>query len=103
MLGFEQVPGSLRQITVGSFGPWGINADQDIFSFDGQVFKQIPGKLAQVAAGGGSLGRGDEVWGINASSKIFRFNGAVFEEVPGLLTQIVVGGNASVWGISGIR
>jgi hypothetical protein len=43
MLGFEQVPGSLRQITVGSFGPWGINAHQDIFSFDGQVFKQILG------------------------------------------------------------
>src|SRR4029077_1724463 len=68
-----------------------------------QHFKQIPGSLAQVAAGR------SEVWGLDPSNQVYRFNSATttFARIPGTLklTQIAVGGGTvlqtdQVWGIN---
>jgi hypothetical protein len=75
-------------------------------------FTQIPGQLASIAVGGGTLTQPDEVWGINASHEIFHFNPndlpapGLFEQIPGSLTQISVGAGyepchqAEVWGLN---
>jgi hypothetical protein len=66
-----------------------------------QHFKQIPGSLAQVAAGQ------NEVWGLDASNQVYRFNSVTktFTKIGTLkLTRIAVGGGTvlqadQVWGI----
>jgi len=66
-----------------------------------QHFKQIPGSLAQVAAGR------NEVWGLDASGQVYRFNSGTktFTKTGTLkLTRVAVGGGTAlqsdqVWGI----
>ena len=101
---FDQITGSLSQITVGvgnedqchPYEVWGINSDQNVFRYDycaGQ-FEQIPGVLTQVATGG------SDVWGLN-NGVIFHysFGQQQFGQLSGTLTQIAVGVN-DVWGIN---
>jgi virginiamycin B lyase len=67
-----------------------------------QHFKQIPGSLAQVAAGR------NEVWGLDAANQAYRFNSVTktFTKIGTLkLTRIAVGGGSllqtdQVWGVN---
>src|SRR5579862_2014869 len=108
---FVQVTtGLLSKIAVGGQSMWGINRSDQIYQYQPatQSFKQLPGQLASIAVGGGTLVQPDEVWGINASDQIYRFDPSaqIFEQEPGLLAQISVGSGyvachaAEVWGLN---
>jgi virginiamycin B lyase len=90
---FEQVPGIMTNISVGTKGDvWGVNSSDQIFVFVDN-FAQIPGQLRLIAVGNGI------VWGINASGQIFQYDGTGFIQVAGSLQTIVAGGN-EVWGLN---
>src|ERR1700728_766532 len=97
---FEQVPGSLSQISVGADGAvWGLDSHQNIFTYDsgsGQ-FVQVPGALTQIA-----VGNANAVWGINAQQLIFRWDSTnqSWTYIPGSLKQIAVGADGDVWGLN---
>ncbi len=78
---------------------WGINAQQEIYSYDfaNAQWANIPGLLTQVA-----VGSSNAVWGINESQEIYRWNTATQTcvNVPGALAQIAVGTDGSVWGVN---
>ena len=59
-----------------------------------QQWREIPGRLTQIAAGGKS------VWGINSAHAVYQysFGAEKFVREPGALKQIAVGNN-EVWGI----
>jgi hypothetical protein len=97
---FVRVPGSLRQIAVGSStAVWGVNDDSDIFKFNLNTgfFEQVPGKLQFVR-----VGQTGEVWGLNANSDIFQLNSStgLFDQVPGKLHDIEVAAGGFAWGIN---
>lgn len=72
---FQQVPGSLSQISVGADGAvWGIDSAQRIFTYDvaSNQFVQVPGSLTQIA-----VGNVNAVWGINAQEQIFQWNASI--------------------------
>jgi hypothetical protein len=94
---FEQVPGWLKQLSVGGGDIWGVNKSNQIFRFNFKTltFKQLPGLLTQITVGV------DGVWGINASQQIYQFDPSkqLFVGLPGYLAQITAGGNG-VWGLN---
>jgi hypothetical protein len=109
---FVQIPGTLSQIAAHGGAAWGIDANQNVFEYDGTAFVQVPGKLTQIAVDGPA------VWGIDASQNVFFFQQGIvitpgstvvatnlpergFQQIPGSLTAIAVGGlGAEVWGIN---
>jgi len=97
---FQQVSGSLSQISVGADGTvWGLDSSQNIFTWDSGAsqFVQVPGQLVQIA-----VGNVNAVWGLNAQGLIFRWNSAkqTWTYIPGYLNQIAVGADGDVWGLS---
>jgi len=131
---FIPVPGKLTSIYVGgtptgAYAVWGINSAQNIFYFDGMVFRNIPGYLSQIAFDGHALwginsgnnvfifdpdqgmfvqisgaltqiaAEGGATWGIDANQNVFMYDGTALVQVPGKLTRIAVDGG-SVWGIN---
>ncbi len=95
---FEQVPGTLSQLSVGGGGIWGINGNSAIFRFNFSTlqFDEVPpGTLQQIAVGPNG------VWGLNAHAHIFQFsdNSQSFFQLPGILVQIQAGGSG-VWGLT---
>jgi len=97
--GFAPIPGALAQVSVdGSDNAWGINNQDEIYQFHWGPRKwvQIPGRLNQIVAAGGTA------WGLNAAHSIFRFNRqtGAFEQILGSLVQIVAGGENEAWGIN---
>jgi len=97
---FEQVPGSLSQISVGADGAvWGIDPNQNIFTWDSTTgqFVQVPGALTQIA-----VGNANAVWGINAQGLIFRWDSSSqnWTYIPGFLKRIAVGADGDVWGFN---
>jgi len=97
---FEQRPGQLTQLSVGSDGTvWGINSAQQIYAYDisSQAWTPIPGFLSRIAVGSSSA-----AWGINSSGAIYRWTGSEWVNVPGSLAQIAVGGDGDVWGLNAL-
>ena len=97
---WQQVPGLLTQIAVGSAGNvWGLNSAGQIFRFNPQTqnWQQISGLLTQIAVASDGT-----VWGINSAQEIYRFDPQIqsWDHIPGLLTQIAVGSAGVVWGIN---
>jgi virginiamycin B lyase len=97
---FEQVSGSLSQISVGADGAvWGLDSSQNIFTWDSSTsqFVQIPGALAQIA-----VGNANAVWGLNGGGYIYRWDASTqsWTSIPGQLTQIAVGADGDVWGLN---
>ena len=94
---FEQVPGLLKQLSVGGGDVWGVSKSNQIFHYNPQTnrFKQVPGLLTQITVGV------DGVCGINALGEIYQFDPSTqrFFQLPGRLNQIRAGGNG-IWGIS---
>ncbi len=92
---WEQIPGTLKQISVGAAGVWGVNAKNQIFKFQsgsstGGSWAPQPGSLASVAVGD------NDVWGVNATGQIFRLSNvqnAKWEAVSGSLSQISISGS----------
>ena len=99
-LAFQQVPGSLTQISAGSGSSiWGINSAGDIYWFNPQTqtWNQIAGQLDQIAVASDGA-----VWGLNSAQQIYRFNPQTqaWDQIPGSLKQIAVGSAGTVWGIN---
>jgi hypothetical protein len=98
--GWQQVPGSLSQVSVGSDGTvWGINSAGQIYMFNPlmQTWVQAPGLLTQIAVGSSGV-----IWGLNAAGQIFRYDPASqsWDQIPGILSQIAVGSDGDVWGVN---
>ena len=97
---FEQVSGSLAQISVGADGAvWGLDSSQNIFTWDSSTSQlvQIPGALAQIA-----VGNANAVWGLNSGGYIYRWDSSKqnWTPIPGNLMQIAVGADGDVWGLN---
>jgi hypothetical protein len=97
---WQQVPGLLFQISVGSDGTvWGLNSAGQAYFFNPQTqtWQQAPGLLTQIAVGASGF-----VWALNAAGQIYRYDPATqsWDQVPGTLSQIAVGSDGDVWGIN---
>jgi hypothetical protein len=101
---WNQIPGSLQQITVGVNDVWGLDGSGNAYRYDpnsGQFASVLtPGATqTQIAAGGNG------VWAIytfGVPGLIARFDSAIeaFYNEPGFLVQIAVGSGAGVWGVN---
>jgi hypothetical protein len=99
-LAWQQVPGSLSRISVGSDGTvWGLNSAGQVWMFNPQThtWQQIPGLLTQIAVGSSGV-----IWGLNAAGQIYRYDPSSqnWVQIPGILSQIAVGADGDVWGIN---
>jgi len=119
--GWTLVPGrSLKQISIGPVGTFGVDKNDDIFyrvgtnetkDSAGSDWQRLPGKLSWISAGLNA------VWGVNASNEIyclspvkFRWHGtdrhvdftrSKWERIYGGLKQISVSKNCDVvWGVN---
>ncbi len=79
------VPGSLKQISVGGAGDvWGLNYLQNIYHYNAQTssWTQVSGQLSQIA-----VGNSGAVYGLNAAGSIYWYNPGTgyFQYVPGTI------------------
>jgi uncharacterized repeat protein (TIGR03803 family) len=99
-LAWQQEPGSLSELSVGSDGTvWGLNSAGQPYMFNPQTqtWLQAPGLLTQIAVGSSGV-----VWGLNAAGQIYRYDPSSqgWDQIPGILSQIAVGSDGDVWGIN---
>jgi hypothetical protein len=97
---WEQMAGSLSQISVGSDGTvWGLNSAGQPYMFNPQTqtWLQAPGFLTQITVASSGV-----VWGLNAAGQIYRYNPTTqnWGQIPGILSQLAVGSDGDVWGIN---
>jgi pathogenesis-related protein 1 len=94
---FEQVPGSLKQVSVGTGGEvWGVDPADNIHRWTGSQWQLVQGKLGQL-----SVRNAQEVWGVNAANDLFRWNGSAWEQIqiPGKFKRVSVGADGTVWAV----
>jgi len=97
---WQQAPGSLSQISVGSDGTvWGLNSAGQPYMFNSQTqtWQQAPGLLQQIAVCSSGV-----VWGLNAAGQIYRYDPSIqsWDQIPGILSQLAVGSDCDVWGMN---
>jgi len=97
---WQQVPGSLSQISVGSDGTvWGLNSAGQPYMFNSQTqtWQQAPGLLTQVTVASNGV-----VWGLNAAGQIYRYDPSSqgWDQIPGILSQFAVGSDGDLWGMN---
>jgi hypothetical protein len=97
---WQQMPGLLSQISVGSDGTvWGINSIGQTYMLNPftQTWQQAPILFAQIAVGSQSF-----VWALNAAGQVYRYDPILesWDQIPGTLSQIAVGSDGDVWGIN---
>jgi hypothetical protein len=102
---WNQIPGSLQQITVGVNDVWGLDGLGNVYRYDpstGQFVSvfTLGATQTQIAAGGNG------VWAIytfgGVPDLIARFDPEIeaFYNEPGALAQIAVGHGGGVWGVN---
>jgi virginiamycin B lyase len=103
-LQWNQIPGSLQQITVGVNDVFGLDGNGNVYRFDASN-----GQFASVSLGGAMATQiaagGNGVWAIYTSGQpdlIARFDPNIeeFAQVSGALVQIAVGSGGGVWGVN---
>ena len=67
-----RIAGSLKHVTTGEAGVWGVNKDDNIFFRTGLTWRRIPGKLKQIDSGTSLI-----VYGVNSKDDIFCRAGTV--------------------------
>lgn len=85
---------SFRQISVAGNGViFGLNDFDEIFTWTGQDWTKLEGKLRQISAGSMT-----EVWGVNSLNKVYRATSNGWQEQPGPMKMVAVakGGGAVV-------
>ncbi len=97
---FQQVPGALKQLSVGANGTlWGINSSGEIYMFNSQSqsFTSVGGTLAQIA-----VDANGSFWGLNPGGSVYHWNPSAqdYDIVPGNLAQLAVGADGDVWGLN---
>ncbi|XP_078500224.1 fish-egg lectin-like [Lissotriton helveticus] len=85
-LNCQQVPGALKQIDTGNGQVFGVNANDNIYTFYSNGWTQIPGALKHVSVGAAG------VWGVNRNNNIYKLVGGDWAQTDGLLKQIDAGG-----------
>ncbi|GAA0522711.1 hypothetical protein Ade02nite_82190 [Paractinoplanes deccanensis] len=85
--------GSLKYVSAGLAGVWGVNVDDAVYRLAGTFWEQVPGALKQVSAG-------SEVWGVNASNQIYRRDGTAWTRIDGSLKHVSVANDGTVWGVN---
>ena len=95
--GFEGIPGSLKQVSVGTDGEvWGVDPESNVLRWTGSQWQQVPGmKLKQL-----SVRSGQEVWGVDADDHLFRWNGSAWQPTGITSAFVSAGTDGTVWGIS---
>ncbi len=95
--GFEGVPGSLKQVSVGTDGAvWGIDPEGTVQRWTGSQWQQVPGmKLKQLA-----VRTSQEAWGVDADDHLFRWNGSAWQPTGITSAFVSAGADGTVWGIS---
>src|ERR1700730_1540575 len=101
---FEQVPGSLRQISAGTANAvWGINDDARLFRFNNNsnVFDQVPVSADLQSV---SVGQTGDVWILTTDFEIIRLNSTTgsLEDVPGELRQVAAASGGFAWGLNAV-
>jgi hypothetical protein len=98
------VPGAATDIGVGPGvrmrpdQPWGggkawvVNAQQQIFRWNGGGWQGMPGDAVRVA-----VGPNDNAWVVNAQQQIFQWTGGGWQGMPGAATDVGVGPEGTVW------
>jgi len=82
----------LTRISVGGNNVWGVNANQQVWRFNGSSWDQMPGSANHIsAASDGS------VWCINASQQMWSWNGAGWQQMPGAAIGVSTGGRQNTW------
>jgi hypothetical protein len=101
---WNQIPGSLQQITVGVNDVFGLDGNGNVYRFDASS-----GQFASVSLGGAMATQiaagGNGVWTIFTSGQpdlVARFDPSIeeFAQVSGTLVQIAVGSGGGVWGVN---
>jgi hypothetical protein len=97
---WQQVPGLLSQISVGSDGTvWGLNSAGQPYMFNSQTqtWQQAPGLLTQITVASSGV-----VWGLNAAGQIYRYDPSSqgWDQIPGILSQLAVGSDGDLWGMN---
>jgi len=97
---WQQVPGWLRDISVGKNSVWGVNRFNNIYKRVGSGYwEHVQGKLKQVSVSGLS---DLAVWGIGPTDEVLRWQGGNSWEGVGGTPQhlkVVSVGEAGVWGV----
>lgn len=79
---------------------WGVDNAQAIWSFDGNAWQSVPGKMRKVAVGSAQY-----IASIDASGKLFFFNGGAWQPIAspttGAMLDIAIGSDASLFAIDG--
>ena len=94
---WQQVPGKLKQISVGSASQiWGVNKNDEIFQYVNNQWQKISGGLKHV-----SVAADGTVWGVNAGDLIHQYLGNnQWKQISGGLKQISVGSASQIWGVN---
>jgi hypothetical protein len=93
---WEDVTGALKYVSVAADATvWGVNAEDEIYRWDGDSWDQIPGRLMQI-----SVGDSGTIWGVNSSYRIFHRDGDHWTRVSGALKHVSVGADGAVWGVN---
>ena len=100
---WDRMGGSLKQISAGPAGVWGVTAKDQVYRWRGTDTRgdldwdQIVGSLKQISVGL------TDVWGVSANDQIWRWRGGSgtgrdWDLIPGGLEQVSVGPQG-VWGV----
>jgi hypothetical protein len=83
---YIQIPGILRNIATSGNSVWGVNPQNEPFSWDGTNWTKFPGSLSQVA-----ICYSGDVYAIDHSDNIFKLQNNSWRQLPGLLRSIACG------------
>ena len=76
---WTSVHGALKYVSVAADGSvWGVNEDDEIYSWNGTSWTQLPGALKQI-----SVGDANTIWGVNEDDEIYQFTGSGWTQLSG--------------------
>lgn len=90
--------GNLVSISVGTDGTlWGVDANHDIFSFNGSAWQPVPGTMQKV-----SVGSAQYIAGLDPAGKLFYYDGSwqpIASPTTGPMLDVAIGSDASLFAI----
>ncbi|XP_073425972.1 fish-egg lectin-like [Dendrobates tinctorius] len=92
----KEISGILKQIDASTGQVYGVNFGDDIYQWENNIWKQMPGKLIHVTVGPAG------VWGVNRANAIFKWQDNGWVNVAGSLKQIDAGGDKFISGANSL-
>lgn len=99
--GWTELPGKLKQVSVGRDGEvWGVSELNKVYRLEGirgRNWKRMPGALKQI-----SVGNKRKIWGISPFNTVYMWHADQKKWIrkPGTLKQVSVGYDGTVWGVA---